>query len=64
MNLKEASSPHVVSGLMKLYLRELPEPLFTFGLYDTFIAVCGMSYLIIHICFWANIHISKKNKIP
>lgn len=30
---------HTVAGLMKLYLRELPEPLLTFRLYDPLITV-------------------------
>ncbi|KAL6073521.1 Rho GTPase-activating protein 1 [Balamuthia mandrillaris] len=29
--------PHVVAGLLKLFLREMPEPLFTHELYDEFI---------------------------
>jgi len=31
------SDPHVISGILKLYLRELSEPLLTFRLYDEFI---------------------------
>ena len=31
------NDPSVVAGLLKQYLRELPQPLFTFDLYDTFI---------------------------
>eukprot|EP01119_Soliformovum_irregulare_P020229 TRINITY_DN6519_c0_g1_i1.p1 TRINITY_DN6519_c0_g1~~TRINITY_DN6519_c0_g1_i1.p1 ORF type:complete len:626 (+),score=172.26 TRINITY_DN6519_c0_g1_i1:122-1999(+) len=31
--------PHVVCGLLKLYLRELPDPLFPYSLYDVFIGV-------------------------
>merc|ERR1711916_253218 len=30
--------PHVVSGVIKLWLMELPDPLLTFPLYDSFIA--------------------------
>ena len=30
---------HVAAGLLKLYLRELPEPLFTFDLYDKYTAL-------------------------
>eukprot|EP00005_Dracoamoeba_jomungandri_P008734 CAMPEP_0174273988 /NCGR_PEP_ID=MMETSP0439-20130205/56514_1 /TAXON_ID=0 /ORGANISM="Stereomyxa ramosa, Strain Chinc5" /LENGTH=560 /DNA_ID=CAMNT_0015365515 /DNA_START=140 /DNA_END=1819 /DNA_ORIENTATION=+ len=33
---------HTVTGLLKLYLRELPEPLCTFELYDMFIAAAGI----------------------
>jgi len=32
-------NPHVVAGLMKMYLARLPQPLLTFGLYDSFLAV-------------------------
>ncbi|KAJ5077633.1 rho/rac/cdc gtpase-activating protein [Anaeramoeba ignava] len=38
-NLDKVSSPHIVSGLLKLFLRELPEPLLSFELYDVFVAV-------------------------
>lgn len=31
------SDPHAVAGALKSYLRELPEPLMTFGLYDEWI---------------------------
>jgi hypothetical protein len=30
-------SPHTISSLVKSYIRQLPEPLFTFALYDGFI---------------------------
>mmetsp|Transcript_15919 Transcript_15919/g.62203 ORF Transcript_15919/g.62203 Transcript_15919/m.62203 type:complete len:600 (-) Transcript_15919:85-1884(-) len=33
----EYNDPHLIAGLLKLYLRELPEPLFTFELYPKFI---------------------------
>jgi hypothetical protein len=32
-----SSDINVVSGALKLWFRELPEPLLTFGLYDAFI---------------------------
>ncbi|KAG9460478.1 hypothetical protein GDO78_021566, partial [Eleutherodactylus coqui] len=32
------SDPHAVAGALKSYLRELPEPLMTFALYDEWIA--------------------------
>ncbi|KJE95981.1 hypothetical protein CAOG_06359 [Capsaspora owczarzaki ATCC 30864] len=38
VNLDEVHDPHVVSGLLKLFLREMPEPLLTFALFDSFVA--------------------------
>lgn len=35
---------HNVTSLLKLYYRELPEPLMTFELYDCFIAAIGTFY--------------------
>ncbi|KCV71241.1 hypothetical protein H696_02191 [Fonticula alba] len=44
IDLKEiCPSPHDVTSLLKLYLRELPEPLFTFELYDCFMAANEIS---------------------
>ena len=37
VDLKSCPDPHTVAGLLKLYLRELPEPLLSFDLYDKFI---------------------------
>jgi hypothetical protein len=36
--LEPSLDPHIVSGILKLWLCELPNPLFTFELYDSFIA--------------------------
>lgn len=33
---------HAVAGLIKMYFRELPEPLLTFDHYDMFIAADGI----------------------
>jgi len=33
-NLTLVEDPHVIAGLLKLFLRELPEPLFPFEIYD------------------------------
>jgi len=33
--------PHVVCSTLKLFFRELPEPLFTFELYDCFMIADG-----------------------
>lgn len=37
VEFKAGTDVHVVSSLMKLYLRELPEPLLTFDMYDCFV---------------------------
>eukprot|EP00033_Pygsuia_biforma_P002353 GCRY01002602.1.p1 GENE.GCRY01002602.1~~GCRY01002602.1.p1 ORF type:complete len:875 (+),score=340.84 GCRY01002602.1:317-2941(+) len=39
------SDPHVVSGLLKLYLRELPEPLLTFDAYDDFVMTTSLPFI-------------------
>lgn len=36
-DLSKCTDPHTVAGLLRLYFRELPEPLLTFDLYDSFI---------------------------
>jgi hypothetical protein len=36
VDLSTCEDPHVVSGLLKLYLREMPEPLLTFAAYEQF----------------------------
>eukprot|EP01137_Pigoraptor_chileana_P017403 Opistho-2@75422 len=38
VDLEECNDPHVVAGLFKLFLREMPEPLLTFSLFDVFVA--------------------------
>jgi hypothetical protein len=35
--------PHAVTGILKLYLRELPTPLLTYELFDQFISTCRIS---------------------
>lgn len=42
VDFRDEPNPHNVAGLLKLYLRELNEPLMTFGLYDAFIATQRM----------------------
>ncbi|XP_062263329.1 rho GTPase-activating protein 17b isoform X2 [Platichthys flesus] len=37
------SDPHAVAGALKSYLRELPEPLMTFGLYDEWLQASNVS---------------------
>ena len=33
--------PHAVSGLLRLFLKQLPDPVIPFSLYDDFIAASG-----------------------
>eukprot|EP00027_Filamoeba_sp_ATCC50430_P018157 CAMPEP_0168569028 /NCGR_PEP_ID=MMETSP0413-20121227/15907_1 /TAXON_ID=136452 /ORGANISM="Filamoeba nolandi, Strain NC-AS-23-1" /LENGTH=622 /DNA_ID=CAMNT_0008601433 /DNA_START=86 /DNA_END=1954 /DNA_ORIENTATION=+ len=40
--LNRVENVHVVSGVLKLYLRELPAPLLTFELYDQFMLIPGV----------------------
>lgn len=42
-------SIHSVAGLLKLFLRELPEPLLPFGLYSEFIDVLGVPRLLLQM---------------
>ena len=39
----ENENPNVISNVLKLYLRQLPEPLLTFKLYQNFIQVAKVS---------------------
>ena len=39
VKMSSMSSPHAVAGLMKLYFRELPEPLLSFQYYEIFVAI-------------------------
>lgn len=41
-NLPDIHDPHVVAALLKNYLRSLPDPLLTYGLYKEFIAVASL----------------------
>lgn len=41
VDLSTEQDPHTVTGLLKYYFRELPEPLMTFALYEQFIAAAG-----------------------
>ena len=42
MPLKGCADAHTVAGVLKLYLASLPEPLLTFRLYDSLLAVAAM----------------------
>ena len=54
----EAENPNVISNVLKLYLRQLPEPLLTFKLYPNFINVAKVSsffffsFNISHVLWW------------
>jgi len=39
VDLSTIDDPHAVAAILKLYLRELPEPPFTFSLYDSWISI-------------------------
>lgn len=39
VTLENCEDVHAVGCLLKLYLRELPEPLLTFRFYDTFLSI-------------------------
>ncbi|KAM9965981.1 hypothetical protein ACTFIR_006165 [Dictyostelium discoideum] len=43
IDLSKVSNPHIVTSVLKLYLRELPEPLFTFNSYEALIVSHGIS---------------------
>jgi hypothetical protein len=46
VDLRGCPDPHTVAGLLKLYLRELPEPLLTFDMYDKVVNVLGSTGLL------------------
>lgn len=37
-------NPHVLASLLKMYFRELPEPVFPFQFYDPLIGIAGKNY--------------------
>jgi hypothetical protein len=41
LDFSKCSEIHVVAGLLKEYFREVPEPIFTFSLYEEIIASMG-----------------------
>jgi hypothetical protein len=43
VDLTPEQDPHTVTGLLKYYFRELPEPLMTVPLYEHFISASGAS---------------------
>lgn len=42
----DSENPNVISNVLKLYLRQLPEPLLTFKLYQNFIQVAKVFALL------------------
>eukprot|EP00761_Pharyngomonas_kirbyi_P003604 gb/GECH01003608.1/.p1 GENE.gb/GECH01003608.1/~~gb/GECH01003608.1/.p1 ORF type:complete len:753 (+),score=183.31 gb/GECH01003608.1/:1-2259(+) len=40
VDLSSFKNPHIVSGVLKLYLRELPSPILPFNVYDSVMDVC------------------------
>lgn len=49
VSFENESDPHAVSGLFKLYFRELPEPVMTWEQYDNFIiAECKLLLLVLY----------------
>lgn len=42
IDITEIEDPHLITGIIKLFLRSLPEPLLTFQLYQEFVEVAGM----------------------
>ena len=47
--IDEESNPHDVASLMKQFLRELPEPLLTYDLYNSFVQVTETREALSHI---------------
>lgn len=49
---QKTKDPHAISGLLKLFLRMMPDPLLTFALYDRFISAIGNILLFLyHLSF-------------
>ena len=46
MEFREYSDVHLAAVLIKLFLRELPEPLLTFKAYDTITELRGRSIIV------------------
>eukprot|EP00026_Physarum_polycephalum_P004986 Phypoly_transcript_05012.p1 GENE.Phypoly_transcript_05012~~Phypoly_transcript_05012.p1 ORF type:complete len:624 (+),score=137.22 Phypoly_transcript_05012:112-1983(+) len=42
VDFSDVSDPHIVAGLLKMFIREYPEPLLTFELYDCFLAAVAI----------------------
>jgi len=47
----DIDNPHLVSGILKTFLRELPDPLLTFAKYDDFIKTSSTLPIEILFCF-------------
>ena len=42
---RQCDDCHAMAGLLKMWIRDLPEPLHTYALYDAFVKVSGMLLL-------------------
>lgn len=40
IDMVDFGDPHVIAGVIKLFLQELPEPLIPFHLFDGFVSIC------------------------
>jgi len=47
-HIESLEDPHLVTGLVKLFLRELPTPLLTFDLYRPFLEAVGTSRIFLN----------------
>lgn len=65
VNLEKVRDPHVVCGLLKLYLRELPEPLMTFQLYEPLIAVQACPDKVLQMKYFRSLmnELPQENKV-
>lgn len=54
VNIAAWTDVHVFAGALKLYLRELPEPVFTYALYDPFVQAGRKFFLplCVYVCVW------------
>ena len=46
---------HIAAVLLKTFLRELPEPLLTFELFESILHFTGNKYIILHIISMSNV---------
>lgn len=51
ISLNSVENPHIISGMIKQFLRDCPEPLLTYDLFDRWIGAIGESLTTFHIAF-------------